>query len=629
MRSTAFTILLAIATTLACGLAGWRLATGDLSAILGVPPTPVGAKLYDNFKADDVHRIQITTKAASATFTKTSHGWSATHPWEDRMDPQAAMAIIGFTLGMRVEDAAPLDETPLDQTGLQNDETVTIRLEGENGKPVAKYRLGKRTPWWSTDSENTERNPTVYVQPTDKNRKSHVFACSGDILPLFRENLKFLRDHHPLFFHPALLSQIRLRSQHGELTLGRPSPQDPWRVTKPLELRTDPAAIKALIEGLGKLAAVQVTDRTNVTLPTAADNENTRQIAISSFGSNTETLLEIYPPEDPAARDALATVSDRPNTVFTLPLKPERDLISLADLPSTVNDLRDPMLTHLNLEALQSVSIQPATGPEVFLTRRQPKLWTTMIDGLNRQANDARLIELLTAITTERAAGFESDAATDFSPWGLDRPVLKITFIAQDAQELTLRFGFDKNGNLFANRLGTPTVVRIDRAFLTHVSIHAWQWRHARLWSLSKVDLEKIERTTASQPPLVLGYDFITENWTAEQNGNNLADEINPAKANYLLGALETLEVTRWLAADDADALAALAQPALTLAVEERKVDETGDATGHIRRVLHLAPAPGSNPAPFHYGRMDGERHPFMIDTATFDKLAVDLMSEK
>ena len=36
MRSTAFTILLAISATLACGLAGWRLATGDLSALL--PP---------------------------------------------------------------------------------------------------------------------------------------------------------------------------------------------------------------------------------------------------------------------------------------------------------------------------------------------------------------------------------------------------------------------------------------------------------------------------------------------------------------------------------------------------------------------------------------------------------------
>ncbi len=629
MRSTVFTLLLIVFTALVCGLAGWSLATGGLGTMLGVPPTPVGERLYTNFKPEEVQRIQISTKQATAEFTKTTNGWQATQPWQDRMDPQAAMAIIGFTLGLRVEETAALEDIPLAEAGLGDDTAISIRLEGADGRPVAKYRLGRRTPWFGSGGAEGERVQTVYVQPTDRNRKSHAFICSGNILPWFRSNLKFLRDHHPFYFHPALLSEIRLRSSAGELTLGRATPQDAWRIVKPLELRTDPAAIKSLIEGLGKLVAVAVIDRSAVTLPNPGKPAATRQIGLKSFGSTAEAVLEILPPETAASRDVLATMSDRPGTVFSLPLKPERDVVSLADIPASVNDLRDPVLTHLNLAALRAVSIRPSTGEEIFISRTDEKLWTTLIDGVKCQANDQHLSELLTAASSERAIGFESDAATDFTPWGLDRPFLKLGFIFLDGRDLTLSLGMDKHGNVFANRLGTPSVIRLDRSFITRIAIHAYEWRHARLWSLSQVDLDSIQRTTPGSPPLSLKYNFTAESWHASADGKDLSDAINPAKANYLLAALEGLEVNRWLSPADAEATAALEKPTLTLAVTERQVDDRGELTGQIRRELRFAPAAGPSPAQFYYGRLVGDRYPFIVDAGTFEKLAVDPLAEK
>ena len=631
MRSPILTFILIGFTVLVCAVAGWSLASGELGGLFGVPPTPAGAHLYDSFKAKDVERIQVSTKNISADFVKTPNGWLATSPWQDRMDPQAAMAIIGFTLGMRVEEAAALDEIPLKEAGLQADEAISIRLEGPDGRPVAKYRLGKRSPWWASGGEDAdaERVPTVYVQPTDRNRKSHAFICQGDIVPLFRDNLRFLRDHHPFYFHPSLLNRIRIRSSEGELTLGRATPKDAWRIIKPLELRTDPAAIKALIEGLGKLVAVFVADRGSVTLPTTAKAAMNPQFGLTCYGSEAESVLEIYPPETAASRDVLATLSDRPGTVFSLPLKPERDLVSLADIPATVNELRDPLLTHLDVTALQSVSIQPATGEEIFITRTQPKVWTTLIAGVKRQANEARLVQLLTAVSTERAIGFESDAATDFTPWGLHRPVLKLSFIAQDGRDLTLRFGMDKHGTVFANRLGTPTVVKLGPTFLSNIAINAYEWRHARLWSLSRFDLVAIERTTPTQSKLTLRYNDTDESWRAsDAAGKDLSDAVNPAKASYMLGGLEGLEVARWLSPADAEASAALAQPALTLAVVENKVDDRGERAGEIRRELQFAPTPGPTPAQSYYGRLVGDPYPFVVDAATYEKLSVDPLAE-
>jgi hypothetical protein len=629
MRSPVFTFILTVFTVLACGVAGWSIAQGDLGGIFGVPPTPVGGQLYSSFKANEVQRIQVSNSQMGAEFVKTNNGWLVSSPWQDRMDPQAATAIIGFTLGMRVEDSAELNEIPLAQAGLMDTEAISIRLEGSDGRPLAKYRLGKRSPWLGSNADGTERIATVYAQPTDKHRKSHVFICSGDILPLFRDNLRFLRDHHPFFFHPSLLSQIRLRSSEGELTLGRATPQDAWRIIKPLELRTDPTAIKTLIEGLGNLAAVSVADRSTVSLPASKATDSNRQIGLTCFGSDVESVLDVYPPESPASRDGLATVSDRPNTIFTLPLKPERQLVSLADIPATINELRDPVLSHLNVTALRALSIQPATGEEIFITRDEPKLWTTLIDGQKRQVNDHRLVELLTAASSERAIGFESDAATDFTPWGLDRPILKLSFIFIDGRDLTLRFGLDKHGSLFANRVGTPTVVKIDRTFLSNVAIHAYEWRHARLWSLSRFDLVAIERTVINQPKLTLKYEYTDDSWKASAADKDVSDAVNPFKANYILAGLETLEVARWLSPADPDALAALATPELTLVVEENQVDERGKGEGTIRRELQFAPAPGPESAKLYYGRLVGDRYPFIVDAAAYEKLAVDPMAEK
>jgi hypothetical protein len=628
MRSIAFTLMLLLSTLLVGGLAVWSLAHGNLSALLGVRPTPPGERLYASFTPDEVQQIQISAQGTSAEFVKGAGGWQMLQPWQDRMDPRAAVGIIGFTLGMRVEDLAPVDEVQLQEAGL-NEDSIHLRLVGRDGSPLAKYRLGRRTPWQGTDPESATPVPTLFVQPWDKNRKSHVFACTGDILPLFKNNLKFLRDHHPFFFHPSTLQKIRIRSSEGELTLGRANPKDAWHIIKPLDLRTDPAAIKALIEGLHNLQAVTVNDRASAALPANGTTTTTKQIALTLFGAETETVLDIYPPESPEARDVPATISDRPNTVFSLPLKPERNLVSLADLPLAVNDLRDATLTNLNIASLQAISIQPATGPEIFLTREGPKLWTSLLGGRSSQANELRLFELLKAVTSERVIGFESDAATDFSPWGLHRPILKLSFISQDSRSLALRFGMDKSGSLFVNRLGTASVMRIDKSLLAAIAIHAYEWRHARLWSLSRSDLVSIQRSTPQQAALKLAYDDRDDSWKGQLDGLDVSDAINPDRANFLLGALESLEVTRWLSPADADASAALAKPVLCLRVEENLVNEQSVRTGVKQNELKFAPLPGPSPPQLYYGSLSLDPHPFLIERAIFEKLAVELLEIK
>jgi hypothetical protein len=487
--------------------------------------------------------------------------------------------------------------------------------------------LGSLTPWKAQEGEEKTQISTVFVNPRDRGRKEHVYTCTGDILPLFTDGLRFLRDHRPFHFHPAALGKIRIRGADGELTLGRSASNGAWRVIKPLDLGTDPAAIKTLIEGLYNLQALRVSDRAAVTLPTNGAAAGSRQIGLTMLGSETEILLEIFQPETPESATSLATVSDRPGTVFELPLKPESGMLSLAELPLAVNDLRDPTLTNLNIAAIKAISIKPATGEELVIARNAPKPWSLVIDGREREANEARLFEMLKAVTSGRAIGFESDAATDLTPWGLDKPFLSLRFLDEENQGIELNFGLDGRGGFFVNRLGTATVMRVDESLVKAIATQPYEWRSGRLWNLSRVDLLSIEYTRKGQSTLELRYDDRDENsWKASRDGVDLSGEIEPARANFLLTTLEGLTVSRWLSTTDDGAAEALATPSLNLVVNQKAVDDFGDLANLQRLQLRLAPVPGDRNV--MYGHLSSEPHFFLIDRETAVKLAVDLFGK-
>lgn len=628
MRSLGFTLILALLAALTCGLASWQWIEGNFNSILGAPPTPLGQPIYSGFTPSSVKHISVSQNGIAARFNLTSNGWQAATPWTDRMDPRAAVGIINFTLGMRVEDFAGRDEIDAQKAGLR-ESGIEIRLEDANRKPLASYKLGRRTQWLATAKDVKTPVPTVFVQPRDENQKRFIYAATGDITPLFKNELKYLRDHRPFYFNPVTLQKIRITAEQGELTLARETPKSPWRLIKPLDLATDPKAIQSLLEGLYELQAVKVSDRTSVTLPSTDALAKSGQIALQSFGSDTENLLEIFPPETPESRDVRATVTDRPGTIFDLPRKPEPNLISLADLPLAVNDLRDPTLTNLNIQSLRGVLIQPATGPEILISRTPPQPWMASSGGKSQEANEERLFSLLKAVTEGRALGFESDAATDFTPWGLDRPFLKLHFLGQDNQGLKLAFGIDGKGGFFVNRTGTPTVMRIDQSLIASIAVRPYEWRHARLWSVDRLNLMAIERKVGTEAPLLLRYEFNKEEWTASREGGDPVLSLDPARANYMLGVLEGLKVKRWLDPADESASAALTQPSLILKVIEKGSNDLGDFTGLITREVILAPGTtGPNPG-FYYGRLSSDAHPFLLDPDTYGKLATDVLEKE
>ncbi len=641
MRSPLLTVLLALATALVCALAVWSFQRGGLDEILGAPHTAPGDLLYPEFNPGAVSQIRISSEGVSAVLNRREDGWRMKQPWDDRADARAAGSILQFTQALRVEDAGDVDDTDRHATGMREG-AVRVRLLDEEGRRLADYQIGARAPWLASvridSGAETEIQtvPTVFIETRDRGRRSHVYICAGDISPLFRDGLRFFRDHRPFYFNPVGIQSIDISTGEGELSLARESPGQPWRIAKPLELGTDASVMRSLLERLFNLTAIQVDDGASL-LASEATNGRIIRITLRNFTSGqndaVESTLDIRLPEDDEARTAPATVSTRPGTTFHIPLKPEPDLVSVADLPLSVNSLRDPTLTNLNIASLATIAIRPATGQEIHISRDPGRPWlTTIMDSAGEvietfPANERRLFELLNAVTKSRVVSFESDAAADLSPWGLDRPVLSLSFLGRDHQLLELDFGLDGRGGTFVIRRGTSTVSRLEDDFLSAVAVRTYEWRQARVWSVSKVDLLKVIRQRSGAPAELLEYNWRDEEWTAIRGEEDATPELIQTRANFLLDRLEGVECERWLAADDADALSALGHQALRITVFENEVDDFGDTVGEIRRSMGFSPVPGQ--PGFFYGILLGNPHPFLIAEDTVRSLAVPLFDDE
>ena len=626
MRSFLFTLTIAIAALALGAVALWQLRDGNLHRVLGQPPTAIGKKIFPDFDPNKAMSISLKSGGVEAAFIKTAYGWQASKPWDDRMDARAAMAIIGFTSSTMVEDLVERDKLDPDLSGL-GATSHDVRILNARGETLAYYRLGRRTPWeYLSQTEGAKPAPTIYLLPLERGKKSHVYAATGDILPLFKDNFKYLRDHRPFYFNPLNLQKIRIKTSEGELTLGREKLDSPWRIVKPLDLATDPTTMKNLLERLFELQAIKTSNRSEVTMSTEGTNSNKMEISITNYGSKQETVLEIFPAESATARTAQAIVSDRPNTVFDLPLKSEPDLISISDLPLTVNELREATLTNLNIASIRGIAIESVASPTILVSREPPEPWIVTVNNKEQIANEQRLFELLKAVTETRALTFVTDSAPeDLSPWGLDRPILKLVFLAENHQSLTLHFGLDKKGNLYAMRKGSTSIMCLDIDFLEKIAVRQHEWRHARLGSFNRVDIVSLKRQDMQAEPLELSYDVVGDTWKAKRGGIDVSADLDSLKANFLMGVIENLEVKNWLSEDDEEAASALENPFLKFEIQQRLVDEFGDKTGEVTEVISI----GSNKSTGKiYGKKSSENLYFSLSDETVLKLSIPLLDE-
>ena len=638
MRSFLTTLVLA-ALALALGyLAMVQIKDQDLSSIFGAPPRKIDETLF-TFDPTTATRLELTNSSGlAATFEKKAGLWFLRSPSEDRADFRHLQSLVFATRHLVIEEITTADELG-DPKARLKEGAYEIKITDNGGHEIAHYKLGQRTPWHRLIGEKGETTETFFIKPMGRFDDDHIYVCAGaDARVLLDAGLDVLRDHRPFLFNAQQLADIQIKGPHGDILLARPDLLSPWRITKPLSLRTDPDAVARLVLGLYEMEAPKLHDPASVTIPPRSAQGPHIAITLGRFDSKglvrpDRITLEVESPATPDATFAYAKVTGR-SAIFELPLTPAKGRISLSDLPVAVNDLRSRTLLSRPPSSLHAVTISsPDSKTPLLLTLGKDPVnggprWIITRAGIPEQANEDTVNRLFTALALHKVLGFSSDAPADLTPFGLNPPAKTILLEYGKDQKIEIDFGIAPDGKYYAHRRDESSVMEIDPGTFDYIETEPSAWRDSLLWTMSVSNLEGFTIEHPNQPPLHLSYNFLTEEWAAEREGRDITVLLNKQRANILLEKLESLRVLRWLGPNHEQAANRLFDPSLTFEVVYEVQDDFGEKIGSHRRLLNLVPASYAAGNQLFYGRLSGDPDFFLLDKTTYDHLNVPLLEE-
>jgi hypothetical protein len=134
-----------------------------------------------------------------------------------------------------------------------------------------------------------------------------------------------------------------------------------------------------------------------------------------------------------------------------------------------------------------------------------------------------------------------------------------------------------------------------------------------------------LKRQDIQTESLELSYDFIGDTWKAKRGEKDVSANLDPLKANFLMGVIESLEVKEWLSEDDEEAIKTLENPFLKFEIQQRLVDEFGDKTGEVTEVISIGVSKGSGKI---FGKKSSENLYYSLSEETVLKLSIPLLDE-
>lgn len=656
MPSKSLTLYLAIAALLVGGLAGIQFVNSDLGLLFGAPPRQVGDLLYSDFDlVHDVHTVTITNSTGERVqFEKHRGIWTMQSPLRDRADYASLQTIVYFSRHLKVESVMHRNDTTLEEAGMRATGThggrFHITLKNRAGEPLADYRLGRRTAWHRVDEKEGTLIETFFVRPNEKSRKDHFYVCSApkelkqNVRQILERGLGRLRDHHPFLFDQQGLADITIRSKGREIVLERPRPTDrDWNMTKPLASRTKPEMVNGLIVGLSQLDAIKIYKRKSITIPPRPPGDFLLEVEIVRFGAKgvrlpTSSKMTVEPPLTPDSDTVLATIDTRPGLVFEIPLKPVKGRMTLSQLPLSIDQLRGRTLANFGIAELTSMTIHQLTEPdpiEIFLGQEGRSLrWKLKLRGTTAPANEEAMARILKAMSQDEVLGFASDAASDLPRYGLHPPDKRIVLQRANKPPLDLRFGRGVDGRFYAMRHGTSTVAEVGVDTYSAIAAKPYHWRDTLLmpfFSIVDIEMLRIEtpvKVPLSDPTLTLRYKFLSEDWEAQQYGEDVTANLNKHRANEFLKFMEEVHVMRWLDEVSPAARRALRSPTFSFTAAFRELDDAGDLKGYREASFDIAPASRSRQNRIYYGQLSGDSHFFVLSKEVYHELTKPLVED-
>lgn len=564
------------------------------------------------FKSEDIDGVDLDIEEVRTVLIKRDGAWIVQEPFEDRADPDLIAKLLNELRDIEWIETIAKDEMKGDswkKTGLEA-ARIRVRLKSK-GTTMAEAWFGNPAPMEGAVCVSTALpgRPTVH----------HVAKTA--VTALLKNPAETWRDSKLLRFAPNKVTRLTISDGAGQIEVARTIQSPAWMLVKPLKTRGHEEHIEDLLATLLNLkvdAAVDAKSKPGSSAaPGAPGASSSLEIAVELVGE-TEPVRAVFKKPDEKQTSTEATASNR-KSAFTISSD------ALQTLWAKPNDLRDDKLARLKAGEVADIKIESLVHPDVILQKQQDS-WFLQRHGQMEPANGERAATLLTALTTHRIREFSSDSASNLEAYGLNKPVLSITWTTAEKQSQRISFGHDGQDGVFAKYDSEPYVYKVAAALLAAFPTDSVKWKGLNPLRFSMFSLRRISLALGTAPPVVLDYNPENSQWTGMIAGKDITPMIDRVKADRLAGGMSKIQVQDWVQ-DRTAAVAALASPGITVTID---LGEPGNNAAPLKqRALRFASMQPNAETAIYFGQLDSGPDVFYITRETLRELLAPVFKKK
>ena len=487
------------------------------------------------FDRNNVEGIDIFSNEDKVELRKNGNQWMVQTPVKDRASLPAVNEILTL--------CETLEKEPL--TGAGNGDKKQLKMFGV-AKPAVRLKLlGREMPPEILFGKDTAVEGKVYVRLDG----SGTVAVTDNTLrnAIVRKPDEF-RDPRLSMLDSSIIKRVFVKTAAGEIALTKESRR--WSVVKPLKARADDATVAAFLESVLHTQIAGFLPDNNVNLNSYGLSEPRGVVTFEAAGM-APAVLEIGA-RDEKSGGVYGRFSLR-GGVLLLPPASEK-ILGLVP-----NDLRERKLARIEMDLVDRITLRPDGKPPVVL-RRQREQW--LVHGMNpgdaRDADKAKVQQMVKELQTRNISAFVTDVASDLARYGLDQPQLRVTFSSYASENtaetnageqplLTIAFGKTEGDIVYVRVEGEPFVVAVDKAVLGEMNLSTIEWRARALFRFRQGEIFSISVTNweGDKPQLPISLVLRGSEWAFEDH-SYVVGLLNRTNIQSFLGTLSRLTAFQW-----------------------------------------------------------------------------------
>lgn len=547
------------------------------------------------FKLDpeDVTGLEIKNVHGLFIFKKNNKHWEIQSPVDTLADSSTVQGVIS-----QIAFAQPQRTIKVDGSDKDMDNLKEWGLAPTPAERVVIHTKDKQ--YVLLVGRKTAISDSVYARASER-KNAPVRVIPFTIKEALQKDLPDFRSRNVFDFEPDKVARIATKVADTATTPGQQCEVEikdgHWSLQMPLVARASEADVLGMLNNILAEHIIDfVTD----------DASNLSQYGLTSPAATLSVTIKPDPsqPSEDLVLQIGGPVPDKPdqvyaqrlksNSVFTLSRK------SVDELLNSVPNVRDRHV--LAFDPGKATGLSFTLGDHKVQVEKKDDLWSTVGDAAGR-ADVARVTDILAKLSQLETTPALKDSATDLKPFGLDKPVGKITVQSPEfkpASSVTLSIGKTENKLIYVRNSTEPFIYTVPDTALNFLPATNLEMRDARTIHLEFKDVKSMTITVASTPPIVM-----TRSSGGTWSLANIKDRmVDTDKANTQATLFCQLQANKWLG--PVLPSYGLSKPVLTVAIQTDKPSPT---------VLHIGPV---LPDGGHAAIIEGESTAFEITDGDF-----------